>query len=111
MRSLRTSFSDDLREAEGRLSSEIVESRSAFLTYQSDHLGVHSRRSEDTDRVHAELAKRLEAMTLIEARRAGMLAVLLVIIRTLGQNWQLIGVLLAALALVFGQVHVSFAGP
>lgn len=93
------------------LGQDIEAASGAFLAYQSDHVGVHNRRAEDTDRIHKELETRLAAMTIVEARRAGSLAVVLLLIRTIGTHWQALAAIVALVGLLLGRVDISIAGP
>jgi hypothetical protein len=93
------------------LGHDIEGASDAFLAYQSDHLGVHNRRAEDTDRIHKDLASRLDAMTIVEARRAGSLAVILLLIRTVGTHWQALAAIVALVGLLLGRVDISVSGP
>lgn len=108
---VRTDLGADIRDSEARTKVEIDAARSSFLSYQADHIGVHNRRAEDTDRIHDELAKRLDAMTIVEARRAGALAVTLLVIRTIGTHWQALLALVALVGVLLGKVDIDISGP
>ncbi len=102
---------EDLRDMEDRMNTRFDKADAGFLSYQSGHLDLHGRRKEDTDQVHAELAKRLDAMTIVEARRAGSLAVILLIVRTLGQNWQAIAAITALVGVLLGRIDIAIQPP
>lgn len=104
---LRTDLAGDIRESEARTKVEIDAAKTSFLSYQADHVSVHNRRKEDTDRIHDELGKRLDAMTVIEARRAGALAVVLLVIRTVGTHWQALIALAVLINAMTGTVHLD----
>jgi len=102
---------EDVKSSEERVTKQIEAAGHAFLAYQSDHLSVHARRSEDTERFHRDLDKKLDDMTVVEARRAGALAVVLLVIRTIGTHWQAVAALVALVGLLLGRVDISLSGP
>ncbi len=104
-------FNDELAATEKRITADLEDGRQAFLAYQADHLGTHNRRAADTDALHKELSAKLEAQVVVEARRAGMLAVVLLIVQTLGRNWQALAVIAGLIGLLLGRIDVNFMGP
>lgn len=104
-------YNDELAATERRISADLESIRQASLTYQANHLEVHNRRAADTDALHKELAAKLQSQVVVEARRAGALAVGLLIIQTIGRNWQAIAVLLGLLGLLLGRIDVNVMGP
>lgn len=104
-------YNDELAATEKRISADLESIRQASLTYQANHLEVHNRRAADTDALHKELAAKLQSQVVVEARRAGALAVGLLIIQTIGRNWQAIAVLLGLLGLLLGRIDVNVMGP
>lgn len=104
-------FNDELSATERRISAAQEKQATAFLAYQADHLGVHNRRAADTDALHKELQAKLETQVVVEARRAGALAVLLLIVQTLGRNWQVLALLVGLIALLLGRIDVNVMGP
>lgn len=111
IRQAREDIGEDLQQSEARVTKEIDEARGSFLAYQSEHLGVHNRRAEDTDKIHRELTARLDAQEIVEAQRAGRTAVLLLIIRTVGQHWQALAAVVALIGLLLGRVELNVAPP
>lgn len=101
----------DIEKSEERVTQKIGDAQVAFLAYQADHVDVHNRRAEDTNRQMAEMSKKIDAMTIVEAKRAGALAVTLLIIRTVGNHWQALAVLTALLGVLLGKVDIDISGP
>jgi hypothetical protein len=108
---VRADLQEDIKDSEVRVSGKIDDAQSAFLAYQADHVNVHNRRAEDTDRQMAEMSKKIDAMTIVEAKRAGAIAVTLLIIRSVGQHWQALAVLAALVGVLLGKVDIDISGP
>lgn len=97
----------DLSTTEDRVMAAIETSRHEFIEYSKSHATDHAVRRADVEGRLATFTEFMRTRELRQARDDGALGMLRFVLDTLGRNWQLIGLLLAALLLALGNVQLD----
>lgn len=104
----------ELWRIEDRLAKDIENTKRELSGWHDNHTQTHHEMEEAHRDRSAALATHIENMRLLldtkaltEAKREGALAVVLLIINTLGRNWQLIAAVIAFLLFITNNIRIS----
>lgn len=105
---LRADFREDLNKHEAAMQRSIDDVRNDVQQFVQDHARVHEVQESSRQQEIAAVKQFIDTARIQKARTDGMLSMMLLVINTLGRNWQVIATVAVFIATVLFGVRIEF---